>query len=80
LIQSSGGNAHSFRNGVFYPKIDGNFIIGYFEAKKKCVLLHPEHGKTIKGKELKESKIKQGFYEVRRQIEVTHEGMRQVID
>ncbi len=68
----SGGHTHSFKNGTFYPKIEGNFIVGYLKAKG-TILYHPEH--TPKGE-----KIADQNYEVRRQVEVTHEGMIPVID
>ncbi|MDZ4228268.1 MAG: hypothetical protein U1E54_03405 [Candidatus Levybacteria bacterium] len=77
LLSGSGGNAHSFTGGAFYPKVEGEFIIGYLKTKD-TVLLHKEHGEG-KG-ELKKAKIDDGLYAVRRQVEMTHEGMRQVID
>lgn len=68
----SGGNTHIFKGGTFYPKIEGSNIIGYFKAKN-TKLYHIEH--SPKG-----CKIENGVYEVRRQVEYTHEGMKQVID
>mgnify|MGYP007100110735 CR=1 FL=1 len=79
LHTGSSENNHSFDNGMFYPKKDGEFILGYFVAKK-TTLFHPEHGKKIKGKRLRESQIEDGIYEVRRQNEITHVGMRPVED
>jgi hypothetical protein len=72
LQGGSGGNSHTFDNGVFYLKADGENIIGYLKAEK-TKLFHVEH--SPKG-----VKIKDGTYEVRRQVEFTHEGMKQVID
>ena len=77
--QSSGGNEHTFKGGIFYHKQEGEYIIGYLKAKG-TTLFHAEHGKVIKGKTLREAKIKDGIYELRRQNEHTHEGMRQVQD
>jgi hypothetical protein len=68
----SGGNTHTFSGGTFYPKIDGANIIGYLKAKN-TKLFHVEH--SPKG-----CKIEDGIYEIRRQVEFTHNGMVQVID
>lgn len=73
LEGGSGGNTHSFKGGAFYPKKEGEHIIGYFKAKDSR-LFHAEH--SPKG----EAELPNGIYEVRRQVEFTHEGMRQVID
>ena len=77
--QSSGGNEHTFKGGFFYPKQENKYVIGYFEAKG-TTLYHPEHGKVVKGKALREGKVEDGIYELRRQQEKTHEGMKVVID
>lgn len=78
MENGSGGHTHSFQGGMFYPKVEGEFIIGYLKAKD-TKLYHPEHGKKQVGS-LKEAEIGDGVYEVRRQVEFTHDGMRQVID
>jgi len=78
VLHDGKSHTHSFDEGTFYKKSDG-FIIGYFRAKN-TTLFHPEHGKIVKGKSLKEAKIKDGCYEVRVQQEITHEGMKPVID
>ena len=72
-------NIHTFDNGKLYPKIDGLFIIVYFEATENTHLFHAEHGIKVEGK-LKKAKIERGFYELRRQIEDTHKGMKPVVD
>ena len=72
LANGSGGHSHTFKGGIFYPKVEGDFIIGYLKAKGTKIY-HAEH--SPKG-----DKIKDGNYEVRRQVEFTHEGMKQVID
>lgn len=77
LDSGSGGHTHSFTGGTFYPKVDGDFIIGYLKAKN-ITLFHPEHGKG-KGV-LKEVKILDGVYEIRKQVEYLHDGMREVVD
>lgn len=79
LMTGSGGHNHTFDHGEFYPKQDG-LIIGYLVANNKTRLYHPEHGKVIKGKELREAKIEEGIYELRRQQEETHDGMKPVED
>lgn len=80
LMKGSGGNDHSFKNGVFYPKPSGDNVIGYFEAQGGCYLLHPDHGKKKGNTKLRTANVTAGLYEVRRQNEQTHEGMRPVVD
>ncbi len=79
LLQTgSSGHPHSFKGGKFYPKKEGDYVIGYFKAVK-TKLYHPEHGdKKVNG--LKEARIDNGFYEVSRANEVTPNGLRLVID
>lgn len=72
LEGGSGGHPHTFTVGAFYPKREGENVIGYFKATAKTELGHVEHGNP---------KIPAGFYEVRRQIEVFPDGMKkQVVD
>lgn len=72
LLQAgSGGNPHTFTGGAFYPKRERN-ILGYFVAKKTR-LFHREH--SPKG-----AKLKDGVYEVRRQIEFREDGEQFVED
>jgi hypothetical protein len=78
ILLEGKSNTHSFDRGKLYEKKDGQFIIGYFEAVCNTKLFHIEHGKG-EGK-LKKAKIKKGYYELRRQVEDTHEGMRPVVD
>lgn len=79
IMKGSGGNDHSTDTGKIYFKTNGDFIFGYLKAKD-TKLYHIEHGKVVKGKSLREAKIPDGIYELRRQNEYTHEGMKQVID
>jgi len=79
LMIGSGGNGHSFNNGEFYPHKKDNFVFGYLVAKDTS-LFHKEHGKTVKGQELRVSKIKDGIYELRNQFEHTNAGMKKVVD
>jgi hypothetical protein len=79
LMTGSGGHNHTFDHGDFYPKKNG-LVIGYFVANNRTRLYHPEHGKVVKGKELREAKIAEGVYELRRQQEDTHDGMKPVVD
>lgn len=72
LQNGSGGNPHTFKGGIFYPKVDGDFILGYLKAKN-TKLFHIEH--SPKG-----DKIPDGFYQVRKQVEITHSGMVPVVD
>lgn len=74
ILQSgSGGNPHSFTGGAFYPHQDSNFVIGYLQAKN-TKLFHAEHGPKSG------VAIPNGTYEVRRQVEDTHEGLKVVED
>lgn len=79
LMVGSGGNNHSIDNGTVYLKNVDEFVFGYLVAKN-TKLLHIEHGKIVKGKKLKEVKIEDGVYQLRKQNEMTHQGMRQVVD
>lgn len=76
--KGSHGNSHSFDNGVFYPKKENQFIIGYFEAKN-TTLLHSEHGEKS-NKKLKEANLPDGIYCVRQAVEFINGEMKQVID
>jgi len=81
IMKGSGGNDHTVVKGVIYPNADRQFIVGYLEAKRGCRLLHPEHGKNRKiSGDLRIVRIPQGFYELRRQSEDTHNGMVKVVD
>ena len=73
-------NTHSHRGGgKWFPHASGPFVIGYLVAKN-TTLTHKEHGEAKEGDALRVAKIKDGIYEVRRQNELTHEGMRPVVD
>lgn len=78
LLGGNDGHEHSFDAGSFYPKVEGEFIRGYLVAKN-TTLSHVDHGEGAKGTALK-AKIADGVYEVRGQVEKTHEGMKKVID
>lgn len=72
IQQGSGGNPHSFKGGMFHEKKEGDFTLGYLEAKD-TKLYHAEH--SPEG-----ASIEDGLYEVCFQVEFTHEGMKQVVD
>ena len=72
MSKGSSGHDHTFTGGVFYPKVKGDNIVGYLVAKG-TVLYHEEH--SPKG-----VKIQDGIYEIRKQNEFTHEGLREVVD
>lgn len=78
LMQGSGGNNHSVKNGLVYLKDVGRFIFGYLVSQPKCQLLHLDHG-SGKGP-IKSAAIPEGIYELRRQFEHTHDSMKQVLD
>ena len=78
LMVGSGNHPHTFDNGTFY-QIDGDdFILGYLKADN-TTLFHAEHGEDVGGS-LREAKIPDGIYEVRKQVEYTNEGMKPVVD
>ena len=79
LMKGSNNNDHAYDRGTFYPKTENSFVIGYFVAKN-TTLLHVEHGKVVKGQQMRETRIPDGVYQLRRQNEDTHEGMRAVLD
>jgi hypothetical protein len=79
LMTGSHGHDHVFDVGEFYPCING-IVIGYFVATENTKLYHPDHGKVVKGKTLREVVITAGVYELRKQQEDTNEGMRPVED
>ncbi len=72
LANGSGGNPHTFKGGTYYPKVEGDFMLGYLKAKGTKIY-HTEH--SPKG-----DSIPAGIYEVRKQVEFTHEGLRPVVD
>jgi hypothetical protein len=78
LLVGRNGNAHSFTNGTFYDDEDGQ-VVGYLVAEPGCKLLHRDHGSETGGT-LREAEIPPLIYQVRRQAEETHEGMRPVED
>lgn len=79
IMTGSGGNHHSFDRGTFYPHQDGQ-TVGYFVAVEGTHLLHPDHGKIVKGKRLREIEIEAKTYRCVKQAEQTHAGMRPVVD
>lgn len=79
LMKGSGGHDHTFDHGEFYPTKKG-LVIGYLVSNNRTRLYHPEHGKVIKGKDMREANIPAGIYELRRQQEDTHDGMKPVED
>ena len=85
LMTGSGGHHHAFEHGQFYPETDNarvhnGTVIGYLVANNRTKLLHPEHGKIVKGKDLREAKIEAGIYELRKQVEDTNDGFKPVED
>lgn len=77
LKEGSGGNPHTFKGGEFYPQINESSL-GFLKAKN-TKLYHAEHGEKKVGS-LMEAKIKDGNYQIVRQNEDTHEGLKPVID
>ena len=77
LLRGSNNNPHGFDRGTFYPKSDGQFVVGEFLAND-TTLTHCDHGDGH-GR-VKKAKIVDGAWELRRQQEQTHAGMRPVED
>lgn len=77
LMKGSHEHDHSFKCGTLYPFQKGEFVFGYLVAKN-TVLFHPEHGKGEN--KLKEAKIPNGIYELRKQHEHTPDGLKQIED
>jgi hypothetical protein len=77
-MKGATGNSHTFKGGKFYQKNVDEFIFGYFEAKD-TVLLHSEHGEKS-NKKIKEAKLPDGFYELRRGNEIINKEMKQISD
>lgn len=84
LMTGSGGHNHTFDHGEFYTKQNG-LVVGYLVAKNTS-LYHPEHGQEMPKSyqqrygNVKRAKISDGVYELRKQQEDTHDGMKPVID
>ena len=77
LMTGSRGNPHSINTGKVYFKNVDEYVFGYLVAKG-TMLYHREHGEGKK--ELKVARIKDGIYELRKQNEQTHEGLKPIID
>jgi len=77
LMTGSGGNPHSIDNGTVYFKAVNEFVFGYLVAEN-TTLYHKNHGEG-NGK-IKVAKINNGVYELKKQQEKTHEGMKPVVD
>lgn len=73
FMVGSHGNNHSFDNGKLYLKEEENGVFGYLKAKGTS-LFHPEHG----GKD--GESIKDGNYQLIKQVEYTPDGLVPVID
>ncbi len=72
IATGSHNNPHTFKGGKIYLKQESDVVFGYLKAKD-TILYHCEH--SPKGVLLKD-----GFYRLRKAIEYTPEGFKQVID
>lgn len=79
IMHGSNGNAHKAVDCKLYLHNEGQFIIGHLVTGEKACLLHKEHGKG-KGEFKKAPLPANKIYELRRQVEDTHDGMKPVID
>ena len=73
IMTGSHGNNHSIDNGTLYFVNDGQ-VFGYLVAKNTH-LLHPEH--TEKGNPCP---IKDGTYQLIKQVEYTPDGLVPIVD
>jgi len=82
LMTGSGGNDHVFSGGgaFFHSERRDGFLLGYLVATDDTLLLHPDHGISVDGGNLREARIEAGVYELRKQQEDTHSGMKPVVD
>jgi len=78
FLKGSHGNSHIYDKGEFYPKVEGEYIFGYFVAKN-TTLKHLEHGDKKVG-QLKTAKLPDNVYCLRRAVEKVNGELRQVID
>lgn len=78
FLRGSHGNPHTFDKGTFYPKVEDVYVFGYFTAKG-TTLYHEDHGKKTKGR-IKEAKLPDGQYRLRRQVEHVNNELKQVVD
>ena len=77
FLKGSHWNSHSFDNWELYLKDINEFVFWYFVADN-TTLLHTEHWK---GKwKLKEAKLLNWIYELRKQNEFINNELKQVID
>jgi len=76
FLKGSHGNPHTYDNGELYLKDVDDYIFGYFVAKN-TKLYHKEHGE---GQGIKEAKLPNGIYELRRQVEFINDELKQVED
>lgn len=79
IMHGSNNNAHKAANCKLYLKEQGQFTIGYLTTGEKAHLLHKEHGKG-KGEFKKAPLPANKTYELCRQVEDTHDGMKPVVD
>lgn len=76
VILKGTSNTHTFKGGKLYLKAVDEYVFGYLVAKN-TTLYHTDHGK---GDGLRTAKIRDGVYELRKQVEHTHDGLRPVKD
>ena len=77
FLKGSHGHSHSFDNGDLYLKDEDEYIFGYFEAKD-TTLFHEEHGEGTDT--LKQAKLPDGIYRLRRANETINDELKLVID
>ena len=77
FLKWSHWHSHSFNNWELYLKELSEFVFWYFVANN-TTLFHPEH--WVWEWKLKEAKIDDWIYELRRQNEFINNELKQVID
>lgn len=79
LMKGSGDNPHIVENCEIYFIKENDYVFGYLKAKKNAKLLHKRHGIKKVGN-IMEAPLKEGYYQLRRQVEATNEELKPVID
>ena len=72
IMTGSGSNPHTFKGGKIYLKTVDEYVFGYFQAKN-TKLYHCEHSPDG-------VLLPNGYYEIRRAVEYTPDGLKPVID
>jgi pimeloyl-CoA synthetase len=79
IAVGSNNNPHNYDNGDLYLIDNDDYTLGYFVAQN-TTLFHMNHGIQKEEGELREAKLPDGVYEIRRQNEWVNNELRPVED